>query len=128
MTGFIRNLGFDAIDCSINDVALSVPMAMQAGLGDIARNGLLVTRKYGCRIRLDNVITNLPLVPDEPVDFGVTEFCRSCEIRAEKCPSQSILYGNRNLITYSNSNGNSSGGCNPFGPLGDLREGRERNT
>lgn len=95
LTSFIQNLGFDAIDCSINDVALSVPMAMQAGLGDLARNGLVVTRKYGPRVRLNNVITNLPLLPDEPIEFGVTELCKACEICAEKCPSQSIIYGDR---------------------------------
>jgi reductive dehalogenase len=104
MTSFISNLGFDAIDCTMNDVALSIPMALQAGLGDLARNGLMVTRKYGPRVRLNNVLTNMPLVPDEPVDFGVTEFCMSCEICAEKCPSQSILYGERTTRSHNISN------------------------
>ena len=104
LTSFIKNLGFDAIDCSINDVGLSIPMAMQAGIGDLARNGLMVTRKYGVRVRLNNVLTNMPLVPDGPIDFGVTEFCRSCEICAEKCPSQSILYGERTTKPHNTSN------------------------
>lgn len=104
LTSFIHNLGFDAIDCSINDVALSVPMAMQAGLGDLARNGVMVTRKYGPRVRLNNVITNLPLIPDQPVEFGVTEFCKACEICAEKCPSQSIMYGDRTTKPHNISN------------------------
>jgi len=104
MTHFINNLGFQAIDCSINDVALSVPMALQAGLGDLARNGLLITRKYGPRVRLNNVITDLPLEVDTPIDFGVRELCTACEICAEKCPSQSIMYGEPTTEPHNISN------------------------
>jgi reductive dehalogenase len=104
LTHFIRNLGFKVIDCSINDVALSIPLAMQAGIGDIARNGLLVTQKYGPRVRLNSVITDLPLELDSPVDFGVTEFCRSCEICADRCPSQSIIHGERTPKAHNISN------------------------
>ena len=104
LTNFIMNLGFNVIDCSTNDVALSIPMAMQAGLGDLARNGLLVTRKYGPRVRLNNVITDLPLEVDSPIEFGVTEFCMKCEICAEKCPSHSIKHGERTAEPNNISN------------------------
>lgn len=104
LSAFIRNLGFNTIDCSINDVALSVPMAMQAGLGDLARNGFLVTKPYGPRVRLNNVITDLPLEVDAPVDFGVTEFCSKCEICADKCPSGSIIHGDRTKEPHNVSN------------------------
>jgi len=97
LSAFIRNLGYKAIDCTTNDVALSVPMAMQAGLGDIARNGLLVTPKYGPRVRISKIITDLPLVPDAPIDFGVTEFCDRCKICADKCPAQCISPGERTI-------------------------------
>jgi reductive dehalogenase len=95
LAAFIRNLGFQTIDGTTNAVAASIPMAMQAGLGDIGRHGLLITPKWGPRIRLSKVITDLPLVPDAPIDFGVTELCLKCEICAEKCPSQSIMKGDR---------------------------------
>jgi len=104
LSAYIRNLGFKAIDCTTNDVALSVPMAMQAGLGDLGRNGLLVTPKYGPRVRISKVITNLPLVSDAPIDFGVTEFCESCKVCAEKCPSQSIRYETRTTEPNNTSN------------------------
>ena len=104
LTHFIRSLGFKAIDCSTNDVVLSIPLAMQAGIGDIARNGLLVTRKYGPRVRLNNVITDLPLELDSPIEFGVTQFCMSCEICADKCPSRSIIHGERTSEPHNISN------------------------
>ena len=39
---FIRGLGWNAIPMG-NDTALSVPMAAQAGLGHVGRNGRLIT-------------------------------------------------------------------------------------
>ena len=89
LSSFIRNLGYKAIDCSINDVALSIPMAMQAGIGDQGRNGLLISPRFGARLRLSKVITDLPLVADSPIDFGVTEFCAVCKKCADQCPSDS---------------------------------------
>jgi reductive dehalogenase len=104
LSAFIRGLGFKTIDCSINDVALSVPLAMQAGLGDIGRNGILITPQFGPRLRLSKVFTDLPLIADTPVDFGVTEFCKVCMKCAEMCPSQAISTGERTSEPDSVSN------------------------
>jgi reductive dehalogenase len=95
LAAFIQALGFKAIDCAVNQVAQSVPMAMQAGLGELGRHGLMIAPKYGSRIRLTKVLTNMPLVPDQPIEFGVTEFCNVCKKCAKMCPSQSISYGER---------------------------------
>jgi len=89
---FIRGLGFQAIP-SGNDTACSIPIAIDAGLGEIARNGLLITPKYGPRVRLAKVLTDLPLAPDRPIEFGVRDFCIGCEKCAKKCPSKSIMFG-----------------------------------
>jgi len=89
---FIRTLGYKAIP-SGNDTALSIPIAIDAGLGELGRNGLLITPEFGPRVRICKVLTNLPLVPDEPIEFGVTEFCNKCGRCAESCPGQAILYG-----------------------------------
>ena len=42
---FLFGLGYGAIPIG-NDVALSLPMAVDAGLGEVARSGMLVTPKY----------------------------------------------------------------------------------
>jgi epoxyqueuosine reductase len=89
---YIRGLGYAAIACG-NDTACSIPIAIDAGLGELARNGLLITPAFGPRVRLAKVLTDLPLVPDRPIEFGVWDFCMKCEKCAEKCPSQSIRYG-----------------------------------
>lgn len=89
---FIRALGYKAIPCG-NDTALSIPLAIDAGLGQLGRNGILITKEFGPRVRLSKVFTDMPLAPDKPVDFGVTEFCNNCGLCAENCPSQAISFG-----------------------------------
>lgn len=89
---FIQGLGFKAIP-SGNNTALSIPIAIDAGLGEMARNGLLITPKYGPRVRLAKVLTNLPLLADKPIEFGVGDFCMICEKCAQKCPGKAIDFG-----------------------------------
>ena len=104
LSAFIRSLGFKAIDCSTNDVALTIPMAMQAGLGELGRNGLLISREFGPRLRISKVITELPLVADAPIEFGVMEFCQVCGKCADTCPSQAIIHGERTTEPHNVSN------------------------
>jgi len=100
---FIRDLGYKAIPCG-NDTALSIPLAIDAGLGELARNGLLITEKFGPRVRIAKVLTDLPLAPDEPADFGVIRFCEVCKRCAQNCPSQAIMHGERTTKPHNISN------------------------
>lgn len=89
---FITNLGYEAV-ASLNDTALSVPMAIQAGLGEYGRNGLLITPKYGPRVRISKVFTDLPLNVDQPIEFGVQKMCNLCRKCADNCPVKAIPHG-----------------------------------
>jgi epoxyqueuosine reductase len=86
---FIRNLGYEAMQCG-NDTALSIPLAIDAGLGELGRNGLLITPQYGPRVRLCKIFTDLPLEADKPIEFGVKEFCKKCKLCAEHCEAGAI--------------------------------------
>ncbi len=88
---FIRNLGFDAIPAG-NNLGLSIPLAIDAGLGEYGRHGLLINPEFGSNLRICKVFTNLPLISDRPINFGALQFCRTCKRCAESCPSQSISY------------------------------------
>ncbi|MFH1349641.1 MAG: reductive dehalogenase [Pseudomonadota bacterium] len=103
---FLRQLGYKAIP-SGNDTAMSVPYAIQAGLGELGRNGFLITPKFGPRVRLCKIFTDLPLVCDDPMEFGATEFCDVCEKCAKHCPGQAISYGPRTVepLNISNAGG-----------------------
>jgi reductive dehalogenase len=92
VAAFIRGLGFQAIP-SGNDTALSVPLAIAAGLGELGRMGLLITEQFGPRARICKVFTDLPLSYDDYRPFGVTDFCNKCKKCAEACPSRSIPFG-----------------------------------
>jgi len=89
---FIVNLGYNAV-ASLNDTALSIPMAIEAGLGEYGRHGLLINQKYGPNIRIAKVFTDLPLQIDQPVKFGVKAFCNICEKCAKGCPVKAIPKG-----------------------------------
>lgn len=103
---FIRGLGYNAIPCG-NNTGLSVPMAVDAGLGELGRNGLLITPKYGPRVRLAKVITDLPMAFDKPISFGVKEFCEVCKKCADLCPTKAITSEDQSTqaLTISNNPG-----------------------
>ena len=100
---FIRGLGYKALPCG-NNTGLSVPMAIDAGLGEVGRNGILLTPKYGPRVRLAKVVTDMPLETDSPISFGVTKFCEVCAKCADECPSGSISHEERTREPRSISN------------------------
>jgi epoxyqueuosine reductase QueG len=43
----------------------------------------------------DPILTDLPLVPDAPVDIGVEDFCKICRKCANTCPTNSIPFGDK---------------------------------
>ena len=91
ITQYIRNLGYRAV-ASLNDTALSIPLAIQAGLGQYGRHGLLITPEFGPRVRIAKIFTDLPLLPDEPINFGVTETCNICRRCSDGCPVKAIPF------------------------------------
>jgi epoxyqueuosine reductase len=61
-------------------------VGVQAGLGWLGRNNLLVNPKLGSRFRLVTVLTDLPLAADAPLDAD----CGTCRACLSSCPSGSI--------------------------------------
>ena len=100
---YIRSLGYPAIPCG-NDTAQSIPLAIDAGLGELGRNGLLLSPEYGPRQRFCKVLTDLPLVLDTPIDFGIQKFCETCHACASACPVDAIHFDDRTTEQTSISN------------------------
>jgi reductive dehalogenase len=92
LAAYIQNLGYRAY-ASLNDTALSIPLAVQAGLGECGRHGMLITPEFGPRIRIAKIFTDLPLEADKPVSFGVREFCEKCRRCSSSCPPKAIPDG-----------------------------------
>jgi hypothetical protein len=66
------------------------PLAVAAGLGELGRNNILVADRFGSRVRIGAITTDLDLREDAPVDLGVRRFCGICLKCAENCPSQAL--------------------------------------
>jgi len=91
---FLRCIGYNVIPSS-NDLGLNIPMAIDAGFGEQGRNGKLITPHFGPSLHLCKVITDLPLVRDNPIRFGAMEFCEACKKCADECPAHAISHGER---------------------------------
>jgi reductive dehalogenase len=91
LAAYIANLGYSATANHLRHYdGVLVPLAVDAGLGEVGRLGYLMTKDYGPRVRLGAVTTDLAFVPDKPIDIGAEDFCNICKKCANCCPSDSI--------------------------------------
>ena len=103
VASYIRLLGYHAMPMG-NEYALNIPLAIDAGLGELGRHGLLITKEFGPRVRICKVFTDLPLETDAPIDIGVQHFCENCGRCADACPGKAIPSGDRTDKAWDMSN------------------------
>ena len=70
---------------------LMIPAAVAAGIGQLGKHGSLINKKLGSNFRLSMVLTDIPLITDEPEEFGSDGFCENCQICTTECPPNAIL-------------------------------------
>ncbi len=92
VAAYIRNLGYRAV-ASMNDSALVIPYALKAGLGEYARNQMVITPEFGPRLRFSKIFTDLPLAHDAPRRRGVQGFFDICRKCADACPVKALPFG-----------------------------------
>lgn len=91
LAAYIRQLGYSAKAHHVrNEQVLHVPLAVDAGIGEQGRHNYIITEKYGPRVRMATVTTDMELIPDKPVDIGVQDFCESCRLCETNCPAQAL--------------------------------------
>ncbi len=91
LAAYIRQLGYSARAHHLrNEEIFQVPHAIDAGLGEQGRHNYLISARYGPRVRLASVTTDLKLAEDRPVDIGVQDFCDICRLCETNCPSQAL--------------------------------------
>ena len=91
--GFLRGLGYQGLgESSINALGIAPAFGVLAGLGEMGRHNRLITPEYGPMVRVQKIVTDLPLEPTKPIDAGIQEFCKTCKVCAEQCPSDSLSY------------------------------------
>ena len=90
LAAHIRKLGWPArAYCESADI-LHIPIAIQAGLGELGKHGSLINRELGANLRLATVLTDLPLAVDSPVDIAVEDLCLTCRRCTKDCPVDAI--------------------------------------
>jgi len=100
MANYIRRLGWAAspqYGPSFLDKysVLIPPLLIWAGIGEVSRAGIVVNPYLGLGFKAAAILTDMPLTPDRPIDFGLQRFCQSCRICAENCPSHAIPTGDK---------------------------------
>jgi reductive dehalogenase len=100
LADYIRRLGYPAKAhyAPYYDMVLP-PLILLAGLGEMSRIGDSVLHPFlGPRFKGAVVTTDLPLLPDKPIDFGLQDFCSKCKKCARECPSGAISDGGKEMF------------------------------
>lgn len=100
LTAFIKSLGYAArphTPGASYDLMVP-PILVDAGIGEQGRHSIVITPELGCNFRPSIVTTNIPMEADKPIDIGVQDFCKTCKICAEQCPSGAISKGEKETI------------------------------
>ena len=93
LADFIRSKGYRAIACHpLGGPILYPAMAVKANLGEIGRQGLLITKKFGPRQRLSLIAVNAGPLPQKKVEkFEISNFCKKCRRCLHLCPVNAIM-------------------------------------
>ncbi|KOO47064.1 tRNA epoxyqueuosine(34) reductase QueG [Priestia koreensis] len=64
-------------------------VAERAGIGWSAKNCSIITPEFGSYVYLGEIVTNLPLEPDSPIE----DRCGTCNKCVEACPTDALVTG-----------------------------------
>jgi reductive dehalogenase len=100
IANYVRRLGWDASaqygPSLVNRYSVLIPpLLLWAGIGEVSRTGVILNPYLGLGFKAAAVLTDMPLVPDKPIDFGLQSFCEHCKICAQNCPSKAISMGDK---------------------------------
>jgi reductive dehalogenase len=89
---FLRALGYHCLGWHriTSSLGSTTGFGVMAGLGETCRTMHLITPEHGQTERVFCAITDLPLAPGKPVNFGAFNFCKTCKKCAEYCPAHAI--------------------------------------
>jgi reductive dehalogenase len=100
LANYIRRLGWEASPqygpSFVDRYSVQLPrLLLEAGIGEVSRVGIILNPYLGLGFKAAAVLTDMPIVPDKPIDFGLQSFCQKCKICAENCPSRAIPTGDK---------------------------------
>ena len=95
MAAHVRRMGHSArAHSNAHSEVLHIPAVLMAGLGELSRIGELILNPFiGPRSKSVLFTTDLPLIADKPIDFGLQATCNMCLKCARECPCNAIPFG-----------------------------------
>ena len=100
IANYVRRLGWDASaqygPSFVHKYSvLMPPLLLLAGIGEVSRAGIILNPYLGLGYKAAAVLTDMPLIPDKPIDFGLQSFCQNCKTCGQNCPSRAIPMGDK---------------------------------
>ncbi|WP_094702605.1 tRNA epoxyqueuosine(34) reductase QueG [Brevibacillus laterosporus] len=91
LADFIQTLEPDArLESMVDTGVLSDrAVAERAGIGWVGKNCSIITPEFGSYVYLGEMITNLPLPSDQPME----DQCGECTLCLDTCPTQALVQG-----------------------------------
>ncbi len=94
LASYIRALGHPArAHVMPNYQVLCIPVAVDAGMGELGRHGLMITKELGSALQAGHRHHGSAARLHAPRDIGVAGFCRDCLICADSCPTAAVPRG-----------------------------------
>jgi epoxyqueuosine reductase len=87
----VRDMGWPGLahhngGCDI----MAIPALHAAGFGELGKHGSLINPQFGASFRPSFVTTTMPLAVDEPLIFGVQDYCENCNLCTNNCPGDAV--------------------------------------
>ena len=92
LTDYIRSLGYRVqVSGPTWHYGPMIPMFVAAGLGQLGANGQLLSPHFGSRARLQIIFTDANVTHDQPIDYGIHNFCQVCKVCVDRCPGRALM-------------------------------------
>jgi len=104
-SNYIQSLGYQALPIPASQIVDSSKLsgsishkmvATSGGLGWIGKNALLITARYGPRLRLVSILTDAPIETSQPV---TKSRCGECVLCVKVCPARALKGKNWTMNT-----------------------------
>jgi len=90
---FIRAMGYNATMSHMTMCRMTYQHqvgAVDSGIANRGRGPTTYNPEYGLTHSMCCILTDMPLVADQPIDLGFAQFCQSCNKCSRLCPQNAI--------------------------------------
>ena len=95
---YVRMLGFEAVSSDSRNSKNQMPsLIIRSGLAEACRMGIALNPFFGADFKSSAILTDMPLEPDKPIDFGLQDYCSRCGICANHCIGGAISKGQKEV-------------------------------